>query len=165
MTPTTLKILGFLPLLAFAQMALATDSASPGALERWQTDKSIILDASDVELDTFKWSARPVIVFADSENDPAYKRQIELLTARSDELSERDVVVIVDTDPEARSSLRTKLRPRGFMLTLIGKDGGVKLRKPFPWDVRELTRAIDKMPIRRQEIIDAKAAAREAETQ
>ena len=67
---------------------------------------------------------------------------------------ERDVVVITDTDPEGRSALRKKLRPRGFMLTLIGKDGGVKLRKPFPWDVRELTRQIDKMPIRRQEIRD-----------
>ena len=41
------------------------------------------------------------------------------------------------------------------MLTVIGKDGGVKLRKPFPWDVRELSRSIDKMPLRQQEIRDA----------
>jgi hypothetical protein len=26
------------------------------------------------------------------------------------------------------------------------------LRKPFPWDVREITRAIDKMPMRREEM-------------
>ena len=31
-------------------------------------------------------------------------------------------------------------------------DGQVKLRKPLPWDVRELTRSIDKMPLRQQEI-------------
>jgi len=75
------------------------------------------------------------------------------------ELINRDVVIITDTDRSDRSDIRTKLRPRGFQLTLIGKDGGVKLRKPFPWDVRELSRQIDKMPIRKQEILDAKAAA------
>lgn len=161
MTPTALKRIAFLPLVLFAGMALATDSAAPDPLEQWLADKSAIFDAADIDLETFKWAARPIIVFADSSNDPAFKRQLELLAARSDELVERDVVLIVDTDPAARTAVRTKLRPRGFMLTLIGKDGGVKLRKPFPWDVRELTRQIDKMPIRRQEIIDAKAAARE----
>ena len=64
------------------------------------------------------------------------------------------MVVITDTDPDAKSALRTKLRPRGFMLVLIGKDGGVKLRKPAPWDVRELTRVIDKTPERQQEVRD-----------
>ncbi len=162
MTPIALKRIVFLPLLLLAGAAAATDSTPPDPLEQWQADKSVILDAAEIDLDVFRWTARPVIVFADSANDPAFRRQLELLAARSDELVERDVVLITDTDPAARSAIRTKLRPRGFMLTLIGKDGGVKLRKPFPWDVRELTRQIDKMPIRRQEIIDAKAAAREA---
>jgi hypothetical protein len=31
------------------------------------------------------------------------------------------------------------------MMALIGKDGRVALRKPFPWDVRELSRTIDRM--------------------
>ena len=118
-----------------------------------------MFDAADVDLDAFQWIARPVIIFADTDADPAFQRQLELLNDRLDELVERDVVLIVDTNPTERSALRTKLRPRGFMLTLIGKDSGVKLRKPFPWDVRELTRQIDKMPMRRQEIIDAKRAA------
>ncbi len=165
MTPTALKVLGFLPLLALAGAAGATDSTSPDPLALWEADKTVTLDAGEVELDAFKWTARPIVVFADSAVDPAFQRQIELLTARTEDLVERDVVLITDTDPAARSALRTKLRPRGFMLTLIGKDGGVKLRKPFPWDVRELTRQIDKMPIRRQEILDAKAAAREAGTE
>jgi len=77
---------------------------------------------------------------------------MELLAARADDLAERDVVVMVDTAPSANSALRKKLRPRGFMLALIGKDGGIKLRKPFPWDVRELSRTIDKMPVRKREI-------------
>ncbi|MEM9425846.1 MAG: DUF4174 domain-containing protein [Pseudomonadota bacterium] len=162
MTPTALKLFGFLPLIALATAASATDSTDPDPRALWDADRAVILDAADIDLDTFKWTARPIIIFAESENDPAFQRQLELLTARTDELVERDVVLITDTDPAARSALRTRLRPRGFMLTLIGKDGGVKLRKPFPWDVRELSRQIDKMPIRRQEIIDAKAAARDA---
>lgn len=159
MMPTALKYFGFLSVIALATAVGATDSDPPDPVTLWTADKTTIFDAADVELEAFRWTARPVVVFADSANDPAFRRQLELLSARSDELVERDVVIITDTSPEERSALRTKLRPRGFMLTLIGKDGGVKLRKPFPWDVRELTRQIDKMPIRRQEIIDAKAAA------
>jgi len=78
--------------------------------------------------------------------------QMDLIAARIDEMVERDVIVITDTDPNTLSDLRRKLRPRAFMLALIGKDGRVALRKPAPWDVRELSRSIDKMPLRLQEI-------------
>ena len=69
-----------------------------------------------------------------------------------DRLVERDVALVVDTDPSDPSELRQRLRPRGFMLVLIGKDGQVKLRKPLPWTVRELSRSIDKMPMRLREL-------------
>ena len=135
----------------------ATDGSEgePSVVETWQTAPDTIFDAKDVELGDLKWIARPLVVLADTPEDPAFKRQLALLDARKEELVRRDVIVITDTDPEARSDLRRKLRPRGFMLVLIGKDGGVKLRKPFPWDVRELSRQIDKMPMRQQEIRDA----------
>lgn len=137
-----------------AGTAFASETTEVDALARWQADKTIFFDASEIELEDFQWVARPVIVFADSPADPSFQRQIELLSARLNELAERDVLLVTDTDPDARTDLRQKLRPRGFMLTLIGKDGGIKLRKPLPWDVRELTRSIDKMPIRQQELRD-----------
>lgn len=116
------------------------------------------LAGTDVtDLNEFVWEKRPVIVFADSPNDPNFGLQMEYLEDRADELAERDVIVLTDTDPSADSPLRRKLRPRGFMLVLIGKDGGVKLRKPFPWDVRELSRTIDKMPMRQREIRERRA--------
>ena len=115
--------------------------------------------AADVDLDDFRWIARPIIVFADTDADPRFRQQIERLAERPEALAERDVVVFLDTDPDAESGLRQKLRPRGFMIVLIGKDGGVKLRKPFPWDVRELSRQIDKIPLRQQEIQAAKEAS------
>jgi hypothetical protein len=89
-----------------------------------------------------------VVVFADTPADPRFQEQMAFIEARKDVLAARDVVVIVDTAPSERSAVRTKLRPRGFMLALLEKDGTVFQRKPAPWDVREITRAIDKQPQR-----------------
>ena len=114
-------------------------------------------EAVEANLQDFLWVKRPIVVFSDTPADPRFKRQIELLEARAQTLVDRDVVVLVDTDPSTPSAIREKLRPRGFMLVLIGKDGGVKLRKPFAWDVRELSRAIDKIPLRRQELEEKRA--------
>ncbi len=131
------------------QKAFANGSNS---LEIWEAAPEAILSAQELELDSFMWRARPIVVFANTPFDPAYTEQIALLEAEIDELIARDVVIVTDTDPTAQSALRERLRPRGFMLVLIGKDGEVKLRKPFPWDVRELSRVIDKMPLRQQEM-------------
>lgn len=122
--------------------ASATGSDVPDAVERWRADPGIVLKADEVDLEAFQWIARPVVVFANSPADPRFAEQMDLLMQYPDELLERDVVLITDTDPAARSPVRLKLRPRGFMFVLIGKDGGVKLRKPLPWDVRELSHKI-----------------------
>ncbi len=147
------SLLALVFVCAFAGMAGAQDTVdSAPAFELRQ--------ATETDLSEFKWKKRPVIVFADSPDDPAFVEQMELLSAQPDRLNERDVVVIVDTDPDARSAIRLKMRPRGFMLTLVGKDGGIKLRKPFPWDVREISRSIDKMPMRQREIRERKEDGR-----
>lgn len=139
-----MKRLQFLVLTAFLPfMALAE---TPGPL--------VVIDAQGVTMAEFLWLKRPVVVFADSPNDPAFATQLEYLAERPDQLAERDVVVIVDTDPGAMSIFRQKLRPRGFSLVLMDKDGGVEIRKPRPWDVREISRAIDKFPLARQEMLE-----------
>lgn len=117
-------------------------------------DGSVILDGATVTLDEFLWLKRPLVVFADTPNDPRFIQQMEFLTERSGVLESRDVVVITDTDPVGQSDLRRRLRPRGFMLVLVGKDGVIHLRKPVPWQVREITRTIDSLPERRQELRD-----------
>jgi hypothetical protein len=106
----------------------------------------------DTDLSSYRWTHRPIVVFANSPEDVNYTRQIKMLESELNQLLVRDVVVLTDTNPSEVSPLRELLRPRGFGLLLIGKDGQVKLRKPFPWSVRELSRAIDKMPMRRQEL-------------
>ena len=109
-------------------------------------------------LENFEWAQRPIIIFSDSEKDPNFVSQMEFLLEDANELKERDIIVLVDTNPSRPSSLRKRLRPHGFAFILIGKDGQVKLRKPSPWNIREIARVIDKMPIRQQEIARKKQA-------
>jgi hypothetical protein len=135
--------------LLLALPAGAVEPVSP--LEAWEADPSMVFDAADVDLEDFMYVARPIVVFANSPRDPAYAEQIEQLLEEFEPLEERDVVLVVDADPAAGSDIRERLRPRGFMMVLIGKDGQVKLRKPFPQTVRELSRSIDKMPERQRE--------------
>lgn len=138
---------------------LALPAMAQDAAEQPETALEMpLITADGVDLSEFLWTKRPVVVFADTPNDPRFAEQMQLLGKDIPALLERDVIVITDTDPKARSAVRQKLRPRGFMLVMIGKDGGVKLRKPFPWDVREISRSIDKMPMRQQEMRDARRA-------
>lgn len=103
---------------------------------------------------------RPVVVFADSPNDPNFIRQMELLSRAYRDLEERDVILVTDTDPAADSEWRHKLRPRGFSLVIMDKDLRPVIRKPNPWTVREITAAIDKLPLRRQEMLERNPAGR-----
>ncbi len=132
-------------------------AVSKAAWSEDNTESLQILDLTEPEyqslaLDGYRWLNRLIVVFSDSPNDPRFSEQTELLLLRPGELLERDIIVLTDTDPSADSHLRRQLRPRGFVVLVIGKDGGVKLRKPIPWSVREISRAIDKMPLRQREI-------------
>ena len=138
--------------LASAILALPALAGDPSTSERWAADPSQIFEAADVDLAELMWVARPLVVFANSPRDPAFVEQMEEIVRDMPRLVERDVIVVVDTDPEERTALRDKLRPRGFMLVLLGKDGQVELRKPLPWTVREVSRSIDKMPMRQREL-------------
>ena len=132
-------------LASFAQMAIAAES-------------NFVEVEENTTLENFEWTQRPIIIFADSEKDPNFISQMEFLLEDFNALKERDIIVLVDTNPVKSSSLRKRLRPHGFAFILIGKDGQVKLRKPSPWNIREIGRVIDKMPIRQQEIARKKQA-------
>ncbi len=115
-----------------------------------------ILQAETHALDEFLWLSRPLVIFADSPRDPRFLQQMEYLETRPEDLAARDVVVILDTSPDTLSPIRETLRPRGFSMVLLGKDGQIYLRKSTPWHVREISRSIDKMPIRIQELNDSR---------
>lgn len=141
-------ILGFAALAGHAQ-AVESEAPAYGPFE-----------AAEIVLEDLKFVARPVVVFADSPADPNVERQLRMLLDRPEALTERDIVVIVDTDPAARSAVRQKLRPRGFSLVILDRDGEVKLRKPAPWSAREVLAAIDKFPSRREEMLEQRPSGR-----
>ena len=135
--------------------------ATSAALAQQDADAGLdgmIFSADEINLSDLMWIKRPLVVFADTPADPRFVEQMGYISERLDALEERDVVVITDTDPEARSDIRRKLRPRGFGLVLIGKDGVIYLRKPAPWHVREIVRSIDKLPARQRELRERPAA-------
>ena len=124
------------------------------------TENNFIKVDKNTNLEIYEWTHRPVVIFANSEKDPNFISQIEFLSQDIKALLERDIIVLIDTDPKLSSSLRKKLRPHGFAFVLIGKDGQVKLRKPSPWNIREIARVVDKMPIRQPEIARKKQEKR-----
>ena len=144
-----LQILALAAFLPFAAPAGDLGPTGPGPVE-----------AKGLTLAQFLWTQRPVVVFADTPADPNFVRQMQMIAARLDHLAERDVIVITDTDPSEPSEIRRALHPRGFSLVILDKDGQVKLRKPLPWDVREIGRAIDKFPSRREELLERSPAGR-----
>ena len=66
---------------------------------------TVFLNGDTADLSQFVWEKRPVIVFADSPNDPNFGQQMDFLEARVDDLATRDVVVLTDTDPSVDSAL------------------------------------------------------------
>ena len=112
------------------------------------------LQLAQETLDEYRWTNRPVLLFAPSEQDEAYRLQMETLAADKSGLVERDIVVLSDVGALGRSQLREVLQIDGFEIILIGKDGGVKLRSKTPISVEELHSLIDAMPMRRREMRD-----------
>ena len=157
----TLGLAALLPFVATAQEAAAID---PSVQVQTATEAVVQpygpRDAAEVVFDDLLYQLRPVVVFADSPADPNFLRQMELLARDLAALELRDVILVTDTDPDARGEWRLKLRPRGFSLVLMDKDLRPVIRKPLPLDVREIVAAIDKFPLRRQEILERNPAGR-----
>jgi hypothetical protein len=106
---------------------------------------------SQPALDDLVWVARPLVVFADSPNDPGLQQQLRMLNEQIEDLIDRDVVVLTDSAPAEEGPLRQELRPRGFGIVLIDKDGTVVRRFPSPVSAREIVNQIDRLPSRREE--------------
>ena len=141
--------------LALAPVALAAQDDPDTETEVVAEPEGLrILDARDVALESFLWEWRIVAVLANTPNDPAFIAQLRDIEARANDLFERDVVVLTDTDPAAQSDLRQRLRARGFMLAIIEKDGAIAQRRPTPRDAREIAAIIDRFPLRRQEMLE-----------
>lgn len=113
----------------------------------------------------YLWRARPLYVFAGSEQDPRLQKQRAIVAGAEADLGERDVVVIFVvgarvTRPAGAAAgnsaddLRRSFSvpANAFRAILVGKDGGVKLSSPTPLTSSSLRSLIDAMPMRRDEM-------------
>ena len=91
------------------------------------------------DLSTHRWRSRVVVLSAPSASDARLSHMRRHLAERAEEVAERDIVAV------------EFLRPGNFTVHLVGKDGGVKLRREGPLALDELFAVIDAMPMRREE--------------
>ncbi len=99
-------------------------------------------------------SPRRLVVVVGQPNDARVSQQHAALERDAAALRERDVVVQSMT-PEAARQQRPELGVTvhaTFEVLLVGKDGGVKLRRETPVTLAEITALIDTMPMRRSEM-------------
>jgi hypothetical protein len=117
-------------------------------------------------MSALRWKKRPLLLFAEDEQDARLQRQLSAVEASRDRFDERDMVLIVvlgagpsrveerglTTDDADRLRASYGVERRAFALRLVGKDGGVKRqsREVVPMD--EIFDQIDAMPMRQEEM-------------
>ncbi len=116
---------------------------------------------------------RVLMVFAPTDTDPRFQRQIGLLAHHGAELKERDLILrpnvvhaatstpdtlrtLNSPDPAGEQELEQRthfhVAPSEFTVILVGKDGGEKLRQHTPLTFEQLAAKIDAMLMRREEM-------------
>jgi len=119
-----------------------------------------------MELKRYMWKNRLLLVFAPSEDDTRYRALRRELERQEHELVDRDLLIfhILESgesrlgdsliDHQSAASLRNRfsVNPGQFIVVLIGKDGGEKLRRGREVDIAEIFSLIDSMPMRQREI-------------
>lgn len=116
-------------------------------------------------LQALRDQARPLLIFAPKPDDPQLQIQLRTLHEHAAEVQERDLVPIglpynnpsptlaqfSPTDAKA-ARRRFHVAPSDFVVILIGKDGGSKLRSSKPLSMGKLIDTIDVMPMRQDEM-------------
>ena len=115
---------------------------------------------SSQELTEFMWKKRILLVL-DAKNDLDTRNlQLNKFNGLHAEMRERDLVLFVYNGKEVldRDGMITYINPDNIAygelqgIILIGKDGGVKLRKKYTVEANEVFDLIDQMPMRRAEM-------------
>ncbi|NTV42481.1 MAG: DUF4174 domain-containing protein [Syntrophobacteraceae bacterium] len=120
----------------------------------------------DVDFEQFQWKNRLLFVFAPESTNPLFERLQREISTRKHEVDDRDLVIFeilelgiskmngTQLDPHTAPSLRKRfdISPKTFTLILVGKDGGVKLKRNDHVKLEEIFRLIDSMPMRQDEM-------------
>lgn len=119
-----------------------------------------------MDLTQFQWKNRLLFIFAKDVNHPLFKELQSQIAAQKAEVEDRDLIVFevpekgparMDTTPLDRQqvdSIRNQfdIPSNAFSLILVGKDGGIKLKREDRVDLRAVFGLIDSMPMRQYEM-------------
>jgi hypothetical protein len=116
-----------------------------------------LMAAAPPSISAMKWEKRVLLVSAPDANDPSLNEQRRIIARWRAGAEERDITIVevIGNDVAGASNAAATLRQRyrlpntGFTVTLIGKDGGSKLRGTRPISAATLEEVIDAMPMRR----------------
>jgi hypothetical protein len=119
-----------------------------------------------MDLTQFQWKNRLLFLFAPDSNNPLFKNLQNKIMAQRAEVKDRDLVVFevlergpsrmntAPIDRQAADSIRDRFSvPQNtFSLILVGKDGGIKLKRHDQASLEEVFELIDSMPMRQNEM-------------
>ena len=123
-------------------------------------------ETAAMDLTQFKWKNRLLFLFAPDRGHPFYDHLYRQIIEQKSEVEDRDLVVFsvllrdssqmntTAIDRQESDSIRDRftIPPNEFSLILIGKDGGIKLKRNDRVDLAEVFELIDSMPMRRNEM-------------
>ena len=119
-----------------------------------------------MDLTQFQWKNRLLFLFAPDRSNPLFDKMQSEIAKQPYEVEDRDMVIFeileqgpsrMDTAPldrQTANSIRAHFDvPKGlFTLILVGKDGGVKLKRNDQVNLSDVFGRIDSMPMRQNEM-------------
>lgn len=151
-TLTLAKISGLLPGV-FEKKCTETRRGAEGC--QIMTDASPATESSPDPLARYRWSARVLVVLAVDAKSPALAEQRRHVHDLEGGATERDLVLVTPSPGSGELQLlagRFGMGPEPFLVVLVGKDGGEKLRSLQPIPAQDLIATIDAMPMRQGEM-------------
>lgn len=124
----------------------------------------ISLDTSAQDLKMYQWKNRILLLKDIHFDSDKLQDQLDLLHSNTEKLEDRDLLIFIVTDESVfdNTKIKTELNSPSIIkkygladfngLVLVGKDGGVKLKKGFIVNPKTIYNLIDSMPMRQAEM-------------
>jgi len=150
---------------SLATIVIATSTFTASSLAPSSLAPSSPTARTTTSLTALRDNSRPLLIFAPKANDFQLKIQLHYLLANPSAVTQRDIIAIAIpitgvapthitlTSADAQSARqRFGVAPEDFLVILLGKDGGEKIRSNRPVTLEMLTEIIDAMPMRQDEM-------------
>ena len=124
------------------------------------------IETLSTDLTQFQWKNRLLFIFAEDVNHPLFKAVQSQIVAQKAELDDRDLIVFevpakgparmngIPIERKDADSIRNQfvIPNDTFIIILVGKDGGIKLKRNDQVPLAEVFELIDSMPMRQREM-------------